>query len=56
MQSMSITTEVVSSKPVHGEVYLIQQYVMTYVSDLQQVGGFHRILRLYPLIKLTATI
>jgi hypothetical protein len=34
MQSAPITTEVVSSNPVHGEVYLIQNYVMKFVSDL----------------------
>jgi hypothetical protein len=26
--------------PTHGEVYLIQHYVMKFVSDLRQVGGF----------------
>jgi hypothetical protein len=40
VQSVSITTEVVSSNPVHGEVYSIQHYVIKFVSDLQQVGGF----------------
>ena len=34
----------------------VQQYVITFVSDLRQVGGFLRVLR-FPLpIKLTATI
>jgi hypothetical protein len=32
-----ITTEVVSLNPVHGEVYLIQHYVIKFVSDLRQV-------------------
>ena len=36
---MSITTKVVRSKPVHGEVYSIQHYVIKFVSDLRQ-GGF----------------
>ena len=36
----------------HGEVYSIQHYVIKFVSDLRQVGGF---LRLPPPIKLTAT-
>ena len=36
---MSITTKVVCSNPVHGEVYWIQQYVIKFVSDLRQ-GGF----------------
>ena len=38
----SITTEVVSSNPVHGEVYSIQHYVIKFVSDLGQFGGFLR--------------
>jgi hypothetical protein len=40
VQSVPSTTKVVSSNPVHGEVYLIQHYVIKFVSDLQQVGGF----------------
>ena len=28
-----------------GEVYSIQHYVITFVSDLRQVGGFRRVLR-----------
>jgi hypothetical protein len=35
-----ITTNVVSSNPVHGEVYSIQYYVIKFASDLRQVGGF----------------
>ena len=35
-----ITTIVVSSNPVHGEVYSIQHYVIKFFSDLWQVGGF----------------
>jgi len=34
VQSVSITTKVVSSNPVHGEVYLAQHYVIKFVSDL----------------------
>ena len=37
---MLITTKVVSSNPVHGEVYSIQHYVKKFVSDLRLVGGF----------------
>ena len=37
---MPITTKVVSSNPVHGEVYSIQHYVIKFDSDLRQVGGF----------------
>ena len=35
-----IPTKVVGSNPVHGEVYSIQLYVIKFVSDLRQVGGF----------------
>ena len=54
MQSLSITTKVVSSNTTHDEVYSIQHYV--FVSDLPQVGGFLRVLRFSPPIMLTATI
>ena len=40
----------------HGEVYLIQHYVIKFVSDLRQVRGFLRVIRFPPPIKLTATI
>jgi len=49
----SITTKVVSSNLVHVEVYSIQHYVIKFVSDLRQVGGF---LRFPPSIKLTTKI
>ena len=39
-----------------GEVYLIQYYVMKFVSDLRQVSGFLWVLRFPIPIKLTATI
>jgi len=45
MQSVPITTKVVSLNPAHGEVYSIQHYVIKFVSDLQQVSGFLRVLR-----------
>jgi hypothetical protein len=45
VQSMPITTKVERSNPVHGEVYLIQQYVIKFVSYLRQVGGFLRVHR-----------
>jgi hypothetical protein len=55
-KSGPITTEDTSSNPAHGEVYLIEHYVVKFVSDLRQVGGFFRILR-FPLpVKLTSTI
>jgi hypothetical protein len=34
----------------------VQHYVINFVSDLRQVGGFLRVLRFPPPIKLTATI
>jgi hypothetical protein len=44
MQSVPFTTKVVSSNPVHGELYSIQHYVIKFISDLWQVGGFLRFL------------
>jgi len=40
VQSVPITTKVVSSNPAHGEVYSIQPYVIKFISDFRQVGGF----------------
>jgi hypothetical protein len=34
MQSVPITTKVVSSNPTHGKVYLIKHYVIKFVSYL----------------------
>ena len=43
-----------STNPTHGKVYLIQHYVIKkFDSDLQQVGGFLRVLQSPPPIKLT---
>jgi hypothetical protein len=39
MQSVPITSNVLSSNLAPGEVYLIQPDVM-FVNDLQQVGGY----------------
>ena len=36
----------------HGEVYLIQHYVIKFVSDWWQIGGFLCVLWFPPLIKL----
>ena len=44
------------SNPIHGKVYSIQHYVIKFVSDLRQVGGFLWVLWFPPPIKLTATI
>jgi hypothetical protein len=48
---MPITTKIVSSNPVHGEVYSTRQYAIKFVSDLWQVDDSLRV----P-INLTATI
>ena len=50
------STKVESSDLAHGKVYSIQHYAIKFVSDLQQVGGFLRVLWLPPPVKLTATI
>ena len=47
--------KVVSSNPVHGEMYSIQHYVIHFVSDLRQVGGFLWVFRCPPPIKMTTT-
>jgi hypothetical protein len=53
VQSVPITTNIVSSSHAHGKVYLIQHYVIKFVNDLRQISGF---LQFPPPIKLTATI
>jgi hypothetical protein len=40
---MPITTKVVNSHHAHGKVYWIQHYVIKFVSDLRQLGGFLRV-------------
>ena len=40
MQSVHITTNVASFNSAYGEVYSIQHYLITFVSDLRQVGVF----------------
>ena len=56
MQSVPIDTKIVLANPVHDEVYSIQHYMIKFVSDLRQVGGFLRVLRFPPPIKLIAAI
>jgi hypothetical protein len=56
VQSVPITTKVMSSNPAPCEVYSIQLYMIKFVSDLRQVNGFLRIVRFPPPIKLTAMI
>ena len=48
MQSVPITTKVVSSNPTHGEVYSIQYYVIKSVSDFRQVSDFLFVLQFSP--------
>jgi len=56
LYNLSITNKVVSSNPAHVEVYSTQHYVIKFVSVLRQLGGFLRLLRFPPQIKLTATL
>jgi len=56
VQSVVINTKFVSSNTVHVEVYSIQHYVIKFVSELRQVGGFLRVLRFPPPMELAATI
>ena len=44
-------TKIVSLNHVLGEVYSIQHYVIKFLSDLRQVGGFLWVLRYHPLSK-----
>ena len=53
---LKLTTKIVSSNPVHGKVNSSQNYVIQFVSDFRQVGGFLWVLWFPPLIKVTATI
>ena len=55
IQSVPITAKVVSLNPIHGDVCSMQHYVIKFVSDLHQVGGFLLVLRFPPPIQLTAT-
>ena len=55
VQSEHIITNVVSSNFAHYEVYSIQHYVIKFVCDLRQVGGFLRVFWFPPPIKLTVT-
>ena len=56
VQSMHITIKVVSLNPAHGSGYSIQHYVIKFVNDLWQVGGYLRVLRFLPSIKLSHDI
>jgi len=52
VQSVPITTNVVSSNLTHSEVYSIQHYVINFVIDLRQGDGFLPIRRFPPPIQL----
>jgi hypothetical protein len=56
VQSVHITTKVVSSNHIHGEVYSIHHYVIKFVSDLLSVSGFLQVFWFPPPIKLTTMI
>jgi hypothetical protein len=40
VNSVPVTTIVVSLNPADGEVYSMQHYLIKFVSDLQQASGF----------------
>ena len=50
---MRITTKIVSWSSDQGEMYSIQLFVIKFVSDLQQVGGFFRVLQFASPIQFT---
>ena len=56
MQSVPITTNIVSLNHAHGEVYSIKYYLVKFVSDLRQAGSILQVLQFPPPIKLTAMI
>ena len=56
VQSVPITTKVVTSNPVRGKVYSIEHYVIKFISDFPHVDDFLQVIRFPPPIKLTATI
>ena len=56
VQSVPITTKVVSSNLFHGEVFFVAILCDKFVSDLRQVGCFLRVLRFPPPIKVTSKI
>ena len=56
VQSVLITTTIVSSNPFHVEKYSIPHYVIKFVRDLQQVSGFLRIVWCPPPIKLSTIL
>ena len=53
MQWVPITTRDASSNPAHDEMCSIQLYEIKFVNDLWLVGGFLRVFRFTPPVKLT---
>ena len=51
--TVPITTLVVSLNPAHGEMHLIQYFMIKFASDLRQVDDFLLVPRFPPPIKLT---
>ena len=56
VESVPIATKILSSNPVHGEVYSIQHYLIKFVSDLLHITYFLRVLRFPPRIKLKVAL
>ena len=56
VQSVPITSNIVSSNPVYEEVYSIEHFLIKFISDLRQVDDFLLVSRFPSPIKLTATI
>jgi hypothetical protein len=56
VQDFIFVWQLTSGYPRLFRLYSIHHYVVKFVSDLWQVGGFLRVLLFPPLIKLTATI
>jgi hypothetical protein len=56
VQSVPITTTVVSFNPTHCKVYSIKHYVIKFVSGLRKICGFLPVHQFPPPIKLTAII
>ena len=56
VQSVPITAKVVSSNSAHRELYSTEHYVIKFVSDMRQVGGFLPVLLRPPPVKLSSMI
>ena len=56
VQSVPITANFASSSTAHGEGYMIQHYVIKFISGLQKVGVFLSVFLFPPSLKLITTI